>query len=511
VFDASPIPILLSTAPDGRLIEANAASVAAFGYTRDEGIGRTTDELGLWVQPAQRTEFFQRIAAEQSVTGFEAVMRTKAGVERIMLCTGTLLRIAGRTCVLTSAVDLTAVREAEAEKARLREGLFQSQKYEALGTLAGGVAHDFNNILTGILNYTLLAEADCPPTHPQIREFLAEVTKCGNRAKELVRQILLFSRAEEAERGPLLLQHAVRDALSLLRSTIPANVEIKTQLARHAPAILANATQIHQVVMNLGINAAHAMEARGGLLTLALHQRTLSAALAAELGGLKPGPHVCLEVTDNGSGMTPAVLARIFEPFFTTKAAGEGTGLGLAVVRSIVVSHQGAIRVRSQPGEGTTFELFFPARPAAAPADGGAQPALPRGRGQHILIVDDEPTVTKSVQLMLERLGYRVTGFTHPDPALAFFHAAPEAVDAVITDFQMPAMTGVELAGKILAQRPALPVFIASGFAGKTTPEKMRAEGVAGFLHKPFALAALAETLARTFAPIRGNDSPRSS
>jgi PAS domain S-box-containing protein len=404
--------------------------------------------------------------------------------------------------ILTMRTEAEFVREqTELEQAQMQTRLFQSQKYEALGTLAGGVAHDFNNILTGVLNYTALAREDCPPSHPQIREFLDEVLTCGNRAKDLVRQILLFSRPEDSAQEPVLLQVILKETLALLRSTLPATAKFEADLDRRAPAVIANPTQLHQVIMNLVINAAHALAGKPGRITLRLQMQMLDAAAVRALPELQPGPHVRLDVTDTGSGMDEHVVARIFEPFFTTKPVGEGTGLGLAVVHSVVRSHRGAITVRSHRGAGTTFELYFPAAPVSAAGPGPAAPELPRGHGQRILFVDDEVTVAKSVRLLLERLGYKVTIFTNPGQALAKFRASPDEFAAVITDFQMPGMTGGDLAKKILALRPKLPVFVASGFAGKMTTETMRAEGVADFLHKPFALAALAETLAHTFGP----------
>lgn len=496
VFEASPIPILLSTAPEGRLTDVNTTALRLFGFTREEVLGRTTVELNLWVSPAQREEFFRRIATEKTVTVFEAHMRTKAGEERVMLCTGTLLTVAGQVRVLASAVDITTVRQIEAEQARMQQKLLTNQKFEALGTLAGGVAHDFNNILTGVINYTQLAQSDLPAGHPQIKEFLGEVLKCGQRAKDLVRQILLFSRSEETERVPIPLQPVIKEVVALLRSTIPAAIAIKSELEMRAPPVLANASQIHQVVMNLGINAAHAMQERGGTLTIGLRPRTVDAALAAESPELRPGPHVCLEVTDTGAGMEAAVIARIFEPFFTTKKVGEGTGLGLAVVHSVMRNHEGAIKVRSQPGAGTTFELFFPVQTAAA-----ANPTGPRnlahGRGQRILLVDDEVAVGQSLKILLERLGYKVTVFTNPAHALLRWEAAPGDFDALLTDYQMPGMTGTVLAKKILAGRPGLPVFIMSGFAGTNSPQRLRAEGFMDFLSKPIDLEDLTAKLAR--------------
>lgn len=500
VFDASPIPILLSEPKEGRLVEVNSVALECFGFTREEVIGKTTLELSLWVRPEQREEFFRRIATDRAVHGFEAVMRTKTGRECIMLCNGCLLMIGGSPCVLTSAIDITLVRRAENEKAQLQERLFQNQKYEALGTLAGGVAHDFNNILTGIINYTALARSDCPSSHPQVKEFLGEVLKGGSRAKELVRQILLFSRSEDAERVPQPLQPVIKEALSLLRATLPAAIEIESLVDPLAPVILANATQIHQVVMNLGINAAHAMQERGGKLQVSLRPQIVDDALASEIPNFKPGSYVCLEIADNGTGMVPAVVARIFEPFFTTKCVGEGTGLGLAVAHSVVRSHHGAITVQSELGVGTTFKLYFPVLVVVPRETEVESREFQRGKGQHILLVDDEAMVAKSVQLMLERLGYRVTAHTNPENALAAFAAAPDEFQLVLADFQLPGMTGVVLAQKIMALRPALPIFIASGFSGSMSERKILDEGVAGFLQKPIDLLDLARLLAKTLS-----------
>jgi PAS domain S-box-containing protein len=392
--------------------------------------------------------------------------------------------------------DVTEQKLAEQERERIQLKLFQNQKFEALGTLAGGVAHDFNNILTGVINYTTLAREDCPPDRKEMDELLGEALRCAGRAKELVRQILLFSRTSTADRTALDLGRVVEEAMGLLRATLPADVEIRTELGAAPAHVLGNTTQIHQAVTNLGINAAHAMRERGGVLTVRLSRRELDAAQAAELQAVKAGPHHCLELSDNGTGMEPAVLARIFEPFFTTKAVGEGTGLGLAVVHSVVRGHQGAIAVRSRPGEGSVFELFFPEHqetPTAAPV---VKKELPRGHGQHLLLVDDEEMVVKSLQLMLQRLGYTVTACGHPFEAWAKFEQGAAGVDLLLTDFQMPGMNGLDLSRKCLALRPDLPVFIASGFAGQVTPAAMRDAGVRRFFQKPVDFAELAAAIA---------------
>jgi CheY-like chemotaxis protein len=295
---------------------------------------------------------------------------------------------------------------------------------------------------------------------------------------------------------PVQIALVVREALSLLRSTIPVAVEIVADIDRRAPLVLANTTQIHQVIMNLGINAAHAMRAHGGKLSVRLHQRFVDHALAAELVDLKPGTHVCIEVRDTGCGMEPAVVARMFEPFFTTKKIGEGTGLGLAVVRSVVRSHEGAITVRTQPGAGTTFEIYFPVADVVEGVARAIPTEFPAGAGQRILLVDDETMITRSMQLLIERLGYVVTAFNQPERALERFAAAPDEFDLVITDFQMPGMTGVELAAKLLALRPGIGILVSSGFAGSLTDENVVELGLKGLLRKPVDMAELAEAIA---------------
>lgn len=629
VFEHSPMIIGLLSVPEGRLVEFNAAGLAAFGYAREEVIGRTSLDLNVWVDLADRDRYLTELRAHGRVVGFETQMRRKNGEVFTVLYNGNLIEIGGRLYSLNSLDDITARRRAEGalrksqeqlrlvwesatdgmrltdgegkvvavnaafcrmvgkvqaeiegrpmpavyaetererifkryrerfarrdvagisehhvtlwdgrgvllevsncfiesdpaqplmlgvfrditerrrvehEREKMQTRLVQNQKLEALGTLAGGVAHDFNNILAGMLNYTVLAREDCPPAQATIREYLDEVLKGGHRAKELVRQILLLSRSEAAARAPLQLALVAREALSLLRSTIPAAVEIVSEIDPQAPAILANATQVHQVIMNLGINAAHAMRAHGGTLTVRVRERRVDLLLAAEIADLEPGAHVWMEVSDTGCGMEPAVAERIFEPFFTTKQVGEGTGLGLAVVRSVVRSHRGALTMRTRPGVGTTFELYFPVPAAAVPvaAPAPAKEAFARGQGQRILVVDDETMVARSMQMVMERLGYQVTVFNRPEEGLARFEAAPADFDLVITDFQMPGMTGIELAVRALAARPGIGVFISSGFAGSLTDDQVRDLGIAGLIRKPVEMGELAELLARFFAP----------
>ena len=396
--------------------------------------------------------------------------------------------------------DVTARKRAEADREKLQARLYQNQKFEALGTLAGGVAHDFNNILTGVINYMSIAREDCPPSHPAFRSYLDEAIKGSFRAKDLVRQILLFSRSEETVREPVHVPQVVDEVVSLLRATLPANIVIEAMLERDIPCILANSTQIHQVLMNLCINGSQAMQPRGGRLSVKLSVRMVDAAWAARLQDVGPGRYVWLEITDTGGGIDPAVFARIFEPFFTTKKLGEGTGLGLAVTRSVVQNHQGAISVQTQPGIGTTFGLFFPViAETLAKTEPVDEERLP-GQGQRILLVDDEPMVTMTMKILVERLGYAVTTTNLPEDALAQFESAPGNWDLLITDSQMPGMTGIELIQRILAVRPKMPVFVLTGYAGKITSEEMRSKGVSSVIGKPVDLTELANLLAKTFA-----------
>jgi PAS domain S-box-containing protein len=381
-------------------------------------------------------------------------------------------------------------------EARLEGQLRQAQKMEAIGTLAGGVAHDFNNILASVLGFTEIALYDfLEPGHPAGVP-LEEVIKAGQRARDLADQILTFSRPRSEERLPLSLAPVLKEAFKLLRASLPATIMIESSIDPEAGPILADATQMHQVLLNLCANAAHAMGQGGGVLSVRLERRELDLAQAEGLPGLEPGAHVLLSITDSGQGMAPEVLERIFEPYFTTKGPGEGTGLGLAVVHGIVKSHRGAIRVSSQPGLGSAFQVFFPlarqGQVKAAPADG----LVPRGR-ERVLLVEDEPEVAAMASTTLGNLGYQVLAFTDSLEALTVFSQAPQAFDLVLTDQTMPRLSGTELAQRISALRPELPIILCSGNSEMVTPEQIRSLGIRQFLKKPIMRQELALALRR--------------
>jgi PAS domain S-box-containing protein len=388
-------------------------------------------------------------------------------------------------------------REAEAERAneerrRAETQLRQAQKMEALGTLAGGIAHDFNNILGIVVGYTEMARWEVGQGS-KIDQELEEVLKAAHRAKELVKQILAFSRHSEQERMPVQVGLIVKEALKMLRASLPSTVDISMEVRSDA-FVLADPTQIHQVLMNLCTNAAHAMEEKGGVLGVGLADVSLGPEAIPPHSGLQPGAHVRLTVRDTGQGMDPAILERIFDPFFTTKAPGVGTGLGLSVVHGIVKSHGGMIEVASSPGKGTSFHVLLPIMESASALEAGEAMTLPRGQ-ERIVIVDDEPALAMVVRKMLERLGYEVEHRTSSVEAFQDYCRQPmeKPFDLLITDMTMPHLTGLDLVRELHRYHPSLPVVLCTGFSEKIDPEKIESLGIQGFLTKPVVMKELAE------------------
>jgi len=382
----------------------------------------------------------------------------------------------------------------EQRRQAMEDQLRQAQKMEALGTLAGGIAHDFNNILTAIHGYGELASLDAPPSG-ELRESIDEILKACSRARELVRRILLFSRQQQSSREVIPMEPVVEEALQLMRATLPRSVEIRTRVAPHLPLVRADATQMHQVLMNLCTNAAYAMRDGGGVLSVelgAMDVGTEAVGLSAEV---EPGRYLRLSVTDMGCGMSPEIRERLFEPFFTTKGQA-GTGLGLSVVHGIVRDHGGTIAVTSEPGEGTRFDIHLPAAPEHAPDRAATLTREPGGANQHVMYVDDEPVLCHVMTRILTHLGYRCTAFTDAAAALHEFRTAPQDFDAVITDLQMPAMSGLDLARAVRGVRLDVAVAIASGLPPDHIATDPDVESVA-WIHKPPAIDDLAATLHR--------------
>ncbi len=383
------------------------------------------------------------------------------------------------------------------ERVALEKQLRHAEKLKAIGTLAGGVAHDFNNILTAILGYGEMVMAELPQGS-QLREDQQQVLAAGQRAAELVKQILTFSRRGEQELRPLRVQVLVKEAVKLLRASIPSTVEFRFNIDDRCGAILGDPTQIHQVLMNLCTNAYHAMRGQGkGLLTLSLAEVELGPDSLAEKDELLPGSYVRLEVSDTGQGMDRAVLERIFEPYFTTKAQGEGTGLGLSLIHGIVKGMGGGISVRSEVGAGTAFQVYFP-RIESPAGQAELAPETVRGGNERLLVVDDEASVVNLEQQFLKGLGYRVTATTESSEAWQLYQDNPAAFDLVVTDMTMPRMSGAELARKMLLLRVDLPIILCTGHSEAIDQEKARQLGVRAYLTKPLTKNILAAAIRRT-------------
>lgn len=392
--------------------------------------------------------------------------------------------------------DISDRRRAEEQRSSLEAQLLQAQKMEAIGTLAGGIAHDFNNILGAVVGYTQLIQQDAAHL-PPVQEFSSAILQASFRARDLVRQILTFSRQQGAELQALEAGLVVKEALKLLRAAIPSTIEIRDHVMGDLPAVMADPTQVHQVLMNLATNAAYAMRRGGGRLTVGLERVDLDEEGAKRSTDLHAGSYVCLTVEDTGEGMTPAVLDRIFEPFFTTKEQGEGTGLGLSVVHGIVRTHGGAVLATSRPGEGTRFEVFLPAvekKPTEIPAP--SSPAF-SGRGERILFVDDEPNLVMVARHVLERLGYVVHSENDPLVALEIFSKRPLDFDLLLTDLTMPKMDGLQLSEAIRGIRGDLPILLMTGFGGDQTRSRMRELGINGLVPKPSTVDVLGTAVRR--------------
>ncbi len=398
----------------------------------------------------------------------------------------------GRIVRLHVATDISAVKLLERERMENETRLRQAQKMEAIGTLAGGIAHDFNNILSAILGYSELAldDANHGRSNPT---FIGQVLRAGQRARDLVQQILTFSRQTETESKPIQIQPIIKEALKLLRPSLPATIDIQVDVRSDA-IVCADPIQIHQVIMNLCTNASHAMRDSGGRLRVALLEEEVLADGCDQLTGLCPGRYLKMEVGDTGHGIDPLVIDRIFDPYFTTKEKGEGTGMGLAVVQGIVRGCGGAVKVSSRAGQGAVFSVYLPivAQPKAPQAI--SQEFIPLGR-ERILFVDDEAPLADLAKEILARLGYRVTIYTDSVEALSHFEQQPRAFDLVMTDMTMPRMTGDVFAEKCRAVRPDIPIVICTGYSQKVTPEMMARLGIDGLIMKPLVRQKLGVTV----------------
>jgi signal transduction histidine kinase/CheY-like chemotaxis protein/PAS domain-containing protein len=376
-------------------------------------------------------------------------------------------------------------RQTEQQRRALQAQLYQSQKLQALGTLAGGIAHEFNNMIAAIIGNASLAIQDVG-SNQAARESLDQITAAAERARALTRRILLFGRAQPDTRKSTALVPVVEDVMRLLRATLPARIALSLSQSAEIPSIRADAAQLHQLIVNLCTNALHAIGNDAGSIEISLSVASSAPASLAGMAAAKPGKYVCISVSDTGCGIDPQVRDRIFEPFFTTKRVGEGAGLGLSVVHSIVQGHEGAIEVESTPGKGATFRVYLPAEAGldAEPVRKESAPA-PRGAGCHVMYVDDDPTIVSAMERLLTRRGYRVQGFTSPRKALDQLRASPEMPSLLVSDYNMAEMSGLDVAKLAAEIHPGMPVVIVSGFIDERVERTGRALGVREFVHKP--------------------------
>jgi PAS domain S-box-containing protein len=479
--------------PKGNIQYVNPAFEQTTGYTREEIIGQSSAILE---SSGHDNKFSRQIwntlrCGESWAGRFTnrkkdgTLYQTEATISPILDTSGTI-------------ISLVSVQRDISEEIKLETQLRQAQKMEAIGTLAGGIAHDFNNILTAIIGNAQLLQLGIDAKN-LARKKLDNILKASHRAKDLVMQILAFSRQTEKERQPVQIHLVVKETLKLLKASLPSTIEIRQNITSVSSAnvVMADSTQIQQVLMNLCTNAHHAMRKKGGVLEIALSSLDLDIDGATAYRGLTPGPWIKLSVCDTGHGMDPATLKRIFDPYFTTKKKGVGTGLGLAVVHGIVKSHGGMISVSSKPGRGSTFHVFLPRIDSDLKSETETESLepLPEGNNELILLVDDEEMVIDMVRHMIERLGYQVVTTTRPDEALKVFGTQPDAFDLVITDMTMPRMTGDVLARELMRIRPNIPVILCTGYSEMMTEEEASATGIRAFFLKPFTLADLSETI----------------
>ena len=512
LYDSAPVGYLTLSA-EGLIEQVNLTGADMLGLQRDALLrSRFVD----FVQAADAERWqatFRQALRQGDKQRFELALRCAMGGRLdVQLDCMRVTAEASPTMVRVAMTDISDRKEAEADLRKFEAQLRDVQKMESIGTLAGGIAHDFNNILGAILGNVALACEDVGPNHPAMGS-LEEIRKASVRARNLVQQILTFSRREPQELVTQALQPVIVETHKLLRATLPARVELEITLADAPVRALVDATQLQQVLMNLCTNAWHALGEAAGRIVVGLDAVVLDRAATQRLGAVPPGPYAHLWVGDTGIGMDAATRARIFEPFFTTKPVGHGTGLGLSVVHGIVSSHHGAISVDSEPGHGSTFHLYLPLVESDAPAAASAETAAPApvaapGHGAHVLYIDDDETMVVMVERILERAGYRVSGFRNPQEAIAAVRENPGTFDLVVTDFNMPECSGLDVARELARFQPQLPVLISSGYITEELRDEARLAGVRGLLEKQNIFEDISGLLARILSQDAGPKKP---
>ncbi|MGV8059519.1 MAG: PAS domain S-box protein [Smithellaceae bacterium] len=491
-FNISPAPTTISDFENGQYIDVNKSFLLMMGYSREEIVGHTDRELKIWTRRDERKMVVQKLTNQKSLRGELLHLRNKSGNVRYVLVSADVITLNTKVFILSIFYDIT-------EQRRLESQLRQSQKMEAIGTLAGGIAHDFNNILSAILGYTEIVLGESQISD-RLRKYLEQVYKSGERARDLVQQILAFSRKQEQKREPVQISLITKEGIKMLRSSLPSTIQITQNITEEPTMILAEPTQIHQILMNLCTNAAHAMWESGGVLEINLIRERVDFARTLHSFDLAAGDYVKLTVSDTGYGIDAAIMERIFDPFFTTKGPGEGTGLGLSIVYGIVRDQGGAIDIISVPGEGTTVSVYFHLQDAITSLPEPMPERVPGG-SERILFVDDEVALVELSSTMLSSLGYQVRSMTSSIEALEVFRASPHDYDLVITDMTMPGMRGDNLARELLKLRPDIPIILCTGFSDLTSEDKAKTIGIRRLAIKPF----LKKDIAMAIRDVMGN------
>jgi hypothetical protein len=493
--ESAPSGLLMIDAR-GMIVLVNREVERLFGYPREELLGRPVDMLVPERYRVGHGGFRAGFVSDPRVrsmgAGRDLFGLTKDGREVPVEIGLTPVVTSEGMFVLSAIVDITARKLAEQERQHLEEQLIQAQKIEAVGTLAGGIAHDFNNILASIIGYGELVQAADPSE--KTAADMAQLMKAAHRGRQLVERIMLFSRRQEQVRRPLDLSATITEAAKLLQATLPKSVDIRISAHPDLPRVMADATAVHQILMNLGTNAAHAMPG-GGVLHIVLEPFYARDSVARAHPGLREGHYVLLEARDTGSGMDRTTRERAFEPFFTTKPAGSGTGLGLSMVHTIMRGHEGLVEIESEPGRGTAVKCYFPTLEVDVEEQLEGVEDTPRGSGERVLLIDDEPGLGRAVARLLTGLGYVVTVETDGIRALELLRAAPAAFDVVLTDYLMPRMAGLDVAREAARIRPGLAVVLQTGFIEDLPEEMIQAAGVRHVIRKPATRHTLGQAL----------------
>lgn len=490
LFEMESDAIFLIEKNTGQILEANSAASTLYGYSKIDLTKMKNVDLS--AEPDKT----QKATHDKDVQIPVRYHKKKDGTVFPVEITANHLKWQGKDVHIAAIRDISHRMELEKERAVLQGQLSQARKMESLGTLAGGIAHEFNNILSIIIGNTELALDDVPEWSP-VQHNLKEIKNSSMRAKDVVRQLLSFSRKTEHRKITIKLQTIIEETLTLLNATLPSNIQIHHDIPGGLRPIMADPAQIRQVLINLCMNGAHAMEEGGGLLTISVDDIELSSDMILRHQELIPGSYIKLTISDTGCGIHPQAIERIFDPYYTTKSVDKGIGMGLAMVHGIVRDHSGAVYVESEQGKGTIMTVLLPASEALVEKQHDAPQGVPFGT-EHILVVDDEPSIVIMIKQILERLGYQVAVKTDSADALSLIRENPYMFDMILTDMTMPGMTGDKLASEILHIRPDMPIILCTGYNEKISIENAGKIGIRTYLEKPLNKEKLGEIVRKT-------------